>query len=91
MRERIANYVIMADLVAKNRRESRWLVTMGSSSSEIELPSYSNMHKVGVPLGLQFKRFEGGRLLPYTGPYRVWGWDHRRVVLAFKEDRRVDH
>ena len=49
MRERIANYVIMADLVAKNRRESRWLVTMGSSSSEIELPSYSSMHKVGVP------------------------------------------
>ena len=78
MRERIANYVIMADLVAKNRRESRWLVTMGSSSSEIELPSYSSMHKVGVPLVLQFKRFEGGgRLLPCTGPYRFGGWDHR--------------
>ena len=71
MRERIANYVIMADLVAKNRQKSRWLVTMGSSSSEIELPSYSSMHKVGVPwvleggtrvpLALQFKRFEGGK------------------------------
>ena len=81
----------MADLVAKNLLGSLTSVTMGSSLSKIELPSYSNMHKVGVPVGLQFKRFEGGRLLPCTGPYRFGEWDHRRVVLAFKEDRRVDH
>ena len=75
MRERIANYVIMADLVAKNRREGRWLVTVKSSSLKIEMPSYSSMHKVGLPwvlegggeggtrdpLVLQFKRFDGGK------------------------------
>ena len=73
MRERIANYVIMADLVAKNRREGRWLVTIKSSSLKIEMPSYSSVHKVGLPwvlegggstrdpLGRQFKRFDGGK------------------------------
>ena len=40
-----------------------------------------------VPLGLQFKRFEGGdRLLPLSGHTDI-GVTIRQVVLAFKEDR----
>ena len=86
MRERVANYVIMADLVAKNRREGRWLVTIKSSSLKIEMPSYSSVHKVGLPWVLEgggevqeirwvanLNVSMGVRLHPYTGPYRVWG------------------